>query len=255
VAAAVAAVSDAGHGPAIFIPVNEAKAMEQLAPAVEALTVPRGAYGGAPPIPASDVETIAGSVRLLARSDVRDSLVGEVARVLFTERPAIAAIAPLANRMEAPVTDRGASLPVHPGAAAYIDGDEETFLDKYSDFIYIGAMLLSVLASAAAALMSRLDSVRRLRVEDLIGQLLRLLVAVRVATTSKEIDAMEADVDRILADALAAENAPSMEAHRVTALGLALEHLRHALRDRRAQIEREDAKRSPTARPRLMSGG
>ena len=65
-----------------------------------------------------------------------------------------AAMTPLANRMEEPSTDKAAPFPAHPGAVAYLDGEEETFLDKYSDFIYIGAMLLSVLASAAAALAS-----------------------------------------------------------------------------------------------------
>ena len=59
-------------------------------------------------------------------------------------------------RIEAPNTDKGAALPVHAGSAAYIDDDEQTFFDKYSDMIYIGAMLLGVLASGATAVMGRL---------------------------------------------------------------------------------------------------
>ena len=71
---------------------------------------------------------------------------------------AVAAASPLANRMEEPSTEKSAAFPVHPGAAAYLDGDEESFLDKYSDLIYIGAMLMSVLASAAAALACRMTA-------------------------------------------------------------------------------------------------
>jgi hypothetical protein len=39
----------------------------------------------------------------------------------------------------------------HPGAAAFIDDHMQSFFDKYSDFIYLGIMLLSGLGSGAAS--------------------------------------------------------------------------------------------------------
>ena len=253
VADVVNAAAAAGEGAPVFIPVTESKALAQLSPAFETVVVPRGAYGGAPALPAEDIETVAVSTRLMARSSVRDSLVGDVTRALFSERPAIAAIAPLANRMEAPATAKGSAIPVHPGAAAYLDGEEETFFEKYSDFIYIGAMLLSVLASAAAGLLSRLDSSRRMRTEALIANLLEHLASARGAHTPAELDTLEVDADRILVDALQSDNAKAFEAHRVTALGLALDQVRLAIRDRRGAIQGETY---PAARekPRIVSG-
>ena len=253
VADVVNVVAAAGGGPPNFIPVTESKALAQGSPALETITVPRGAYGGGPTLPPEDYETVAVSTRLLARSSVRDSVVGDVTRVLFANRPAIAAIAPLANRMEAPATNKGSAIPVHPGAAAFLDGEEETFFEKYSDFIYIGAMLLSVMASAAAALISRFDTARRQQVEELIENLLEHLAAARNAQSSGDLDAIEHDSDRILSAALQSGASRALDSHRVSALGLALDQVRLAVRDRRNALE--DA---PTGfvreTPRLISG-
>jgi hypothetical protein len=52
---------------------------------------------------------------------------------------------------------RGAALGrLHPGALAFLDDQEKSFFDQYSDIFYIGAMCLSVLGTAMAAAMARL---------------------------------------------------------------------------------------------------
>ena len=249
----LSAVAAAGQGPPEFIPVMEGKALAQRVPVFEPVEVPRGAFGGATPRPARDIQTIGVSTRLVARAKVADGTVGEMVRILFATRPLIAAAAPLANRMEAPATDKGATLPVHPGAAAYLDGEEETFLDKYSDFIYIGAMLLSVLASAAAALASRLTAANHARSEELMELLLEHLAAAREAASSARLDELEREADTVLGQALEAGSLRHLDTHRVTALGLAIDQVRLAIRDRRRQIEAGD----PTAKfetPRILVG-
>ncbi len=55
-----------------------------------------------------------------------------------------------AAKIEKPDTDKDAALPAHPGAAAYIDGTERTFMDNYSDYIWGAVLLFSVLGSAGA---------------------------------------------------------------------------------------------------------
>jgi len=203
--------------------------------------------------PAADLRTIGVSTRLVARTKAADGTVGEMVRVLFARRPLIAAAAPLANRMEEPSTDKSAAFPVHPGAAAYLDGDEESFLDKYSDFIYIGAMLLSVLASAAAALASRMNAANHARSEELMQLLLQHLATAREAASSARLDELEREADTVLGQALEAGSLRHLDTHRVTALGLAIDQVRLAIRDRRRQIEAGD----PTARvetPRILAG-
>ena len=249
----LSAVAAAGQGQAEFVPVLEGKALAQRSPVFEPVEVPRGAFGGATPRPAQDIQTIGVSTRLVARARVSDGTVGEMVRILFATRPLIAAAAPLANRMEPPSTDKGATLPVHPGAAAYLDGEEETVLDKYSDFIYIGAMLLSVLASAAAALASRLTAANHARSEELMQLLLEHLATAREAASSARLDELEREADTVLGQALEAGSLRHLDTHRVTALGLAIDQVRLAIRDRRRQIEAGDST-SGFETPRILAG-
>jgi len=44
------------------------------------------------------------------------------------------------------------TIPIHPGAAAYFDGEQKDFFDRYGNALYYGPMLLGALASLAAAL-------------------------------------------------------------------------------------------------------
>jgi hypothetical protein len=232
----ISVVASTGGGAPIIVPVDS-KALAQASPALESFEVPRGAFGGAIALPTADLQSLGVSTRLVARSTVPDAVVGEVVRILFARRPTIAASVPIANRMEAPATDKGSALAVHPGAAAYLDDDEETFLDKYSDFIYIGAMILSVMASAVAALASRLTAANSARVEELLENLFVHLANARNAWSPDELDELERDTDRILVEALQQNSLQVLDQHRVTALGLAIDQVRLAIGDRRRYVE------------------
>ena len=218
----------------VFIPVSEAKAMALRAPVFEAMEIVRGSFGGSPPKPAESIETLGVSVRLMAANTMKDSLAGGVTRLLFSNRPSIAQVAPLANQFEAPSTDRGAAIPVHPGAAAYLDDEEETFFDRYSDGIYIGAMILSVLGSAAAAVASRAGSAGKGADNDrLLRRLLDVLRSARTADTLAALDTLEQETDDILIGGIAARSLRVLDPQTINALTLALDQARLAIRERR----------------------
>ena len=238
---AVAVVSAASEGTVNFIPLSESRAIAILSPTLESFDVARGAFGGAPPRPARDMTTISVSTRLVTRGSLRDSIVADIARVMFTQRPAIAATAPSANLMEAPPTDKDAALPTHPGAAAWIDGEEETFLDRYGDYFYIGAMVLSVIASAIAALASRVSAEGHARVESmfesLLGRLLEYISRARESQSPAELEVLEREADALLGEALRIGGGRGLDTHRVAALGLGLDQLRDAIMARRLTMD------------------
>ena len=230
----VAAVSLAyGGASPTFVPIAEAKAIAQRDPGFESTEVVRGAFGGATPKPPETFETLGVTTRLVARASLRDATVGDLVRHLLAARPAVSAIAPAANRIEAPSTDKGEALPTHPGAAAFLDGEEETFFEKYSDVFYIGAMLLSVLGSAAAAILSRMSAQTHVRVETLLARLLEIHRAVRATRDLAEIDRLEHEADEILAATLESHQVRALDGHNVSALSLALHQVRLAIEDRR----------------------
>lgn len=236
----VEAVSAAAQGPggAVFIPIAEAKAIAQRAHGLEATELVRGAFGGDPPRPAAPVETIGVTTRLMARASLRDSVAASLTRLLFSDRIAIAQLSRLANQIEAPPTDKDAALPVHPGAAAYLDDEEQSFFDKYSDYIYIGAMLLSVAGSALAAVATRMNSASHNEFDLLLERLLEILKAARSSNELGELDRLEKDTDEILISGLASRKLHGIDGHGMAALALALDQAREAIRERRGVLIR-----------------
>ena len=219
-----------------LLPVSEAKAMSQLSPAYEVLTLSKGAYGGAGTRPADEMETLGVSTRRVARNTKRDGLVGEITRIVFAERPTIAQTVPLGNWIEAPSTDKGLPLSAHSGTAAYLDGEQETFMEKYSDYIYIGAMVLSVFGSGGAALFSRLNAHQHARIDALLQRLLEILRATREAKSTEDLDELEQEADTILIEALSDGSIRFLDGHRVPALSIAMEQVRVALRRQRTAL-------------------
>ena len=231
----VRAVAAAGGGPPVFVPVAEADAIAQRSPAYDSLEIVRGAFGGSPPRPADEFDTISVTHRLVADKSVAEGAISELTRFFLSERLALASAAPLARHIEAPSTDKGSALPVHDGTAAYIDDEEETFFDKYSDFIYIGAMLLGVLASAATAVMSRMNSHKAALLDSAVRRLIEMLGLARGAPNASALDALQAEADECLAAALNSAAAASDDG-RLKAFGLALDQVRAAIRDRRRAL-------------------
>ncbi len=146
------------------------------------------------------------------------------------------ALDPLALAIEEPSTEKGAALPAHPGSAAYIDDEEESFLDRYSDFFYLGAMLIGVLASGATAIFSRLNAEGTRAVDRLTARLIEILKVVRFAPSLDMMNGLETETDEIVAAALDQSTARSLDERRLGALGLALHQVREAIRDRRAVL-------------------
>ena len=230
----VKAVIAAGGGAPSFISVAEADAIAQRTPSYESTEIVRGTFGGAPPRPAEEFDTLSVTHRLVANENLEQEPIAGLTRFLLTERGSMAASVPLAGRIEAPSTDKGSALPVHPGAAAYIDDEEETFFDKYSDFIYIGAMLIGVLASGATALMSRMNSRRTAVLDDAIGRLVHMLSAARSAQSATELSDLQTEADAHLTKCLDA--ATSIDESRLRVFSLALDQVRDAIRDRQGDL-------------------
>ncbi len=230
----VRAVNVAG-GPPVFVPIPDAEAMALRRPAFEALEVVRGAFGGTPPKPADALQTLSVTYRLVAHSNLDNPTVSELTRRLFQMRTDLVKAIPAADRIEAPNVDKGARLPVHPGAAAYFENEEETFMDRYGDWFYIAAMVLGFGASAVAAVGARMRS-RLHRHAERVEHLLSIVRRAREAATAQALDGLETEADDVFAETLASSSEHADQA-RLTALSLALEHVRHAISERRRALE------------------
>jgi len=244
--AVVTAVTQAADGKPVFIPIPEAEGIAQRSPNYEAVDIVRGLFPGSIPQPAESFHTVGVSTRLVARSTLSDTVAGDLTRILLEARPHLALRVPIAARIVAPPTDKGAPLPIHPGAAAFLDDESESFFEKYSDAFYIGAMVFSVLGSALAAVASRISQLHREGQSEAISRLLEILTEAREAAQIETLHVLEREADMILAHSLkSGRNAPD-----IGALSLMMEQVRHAIVDRRERLA--SVARVPSFEPRLV---
>ena len=230
------AASTRDGGTPTFLAIDSAEAIAQNHPMYEASEIPAGAFGGAPAKPDDEVKTISFTHHIVARKGLSDTTVAAFTRQLFAIRQAVMTEFPLAAKIETPDTDKDAAIPVHPGAAAFVDGEEKTFLDRYSDYIWWGLMALSAMGSAGAWFAGYLKKDERGNNSSLRERLLDMIAAARRSDSAEELDQMQAEADQILRDTLNCFEHGAIEEGALTAFNIALEQFHHAVADRRALL-------------------
>src|SRR5262249_35180586 len=118
---------------------------------MRASTSPRGTLRGAPPDPKDDVTTLKVSFYLVAKKSLDNDLVAGLTQALTSARRDLVGELPILAEVKAPDTDAGAYLPVHPGAAEFYNGTQQSFLDKWSNAIFLAPMALGALVTVLAA--------------------------------------------------------------------------------------------------------
>jgi len=234
-AEAITASTRDGGTPA-FLAIDSAEAIAQNHPMYESAEIPAGAFGGSPGRPDEEVKTISFAHHIVARKGLPESTVAVFTRQLFAIRQAVMAEFPLAAKIETPDTDKDAVIPVHPGAAAYVDGEEKTFLDRYSDFIWWGLMGLSAMGSAGAWFAGYLKKDERSNNSSLRERLLDMLSAARRSDSTDELDQMQTEADDILRNTLHCFEHGAIEEGALTAFNIALEQFHNAVADRKALL-------------------
>jgi TRAP transporter TAXI family solute receptor len=219
-----------------FLAIDSAAAISQNYPAYEASEIPAGAFGGSPARPDDEVKTISFSHHIVARKGLSEATVSTFTRQLFAVRQTLLSEFPLAAKIETPDTDKDAAIPVHPGAAAYVDGEEKTFLDRYSDYIWFSLMGLSLLGSVGAWFASYLKKDERNTNSSLRERLLDMLAVARHSDSTDELDRMQAEADNILRDTLHCFEHGAIEEGALTAFNIALEQFHNAVADRKALL-------------------
>ena len=230
------AITAKARGEPKFLPIDVSETIAQKHPLYEAEEIPGSTFGSSPARPDDKIDTVSVNHLIIAPKSLSETTVGTLTRQLFAVRQALAKELPIAAKIEKPDTDKDAALPAHQGAAAYIDGTERTFLEKYSDYLWGGILVLSGLGSAGAWL--RQYSKRDEKALSTLHRdnLLAMISKVRQAESSEELTAMQSEVDGLLRETLECYDDGAIEQGDLSAIGLVLEQFHHAVADRRVAI-------------------
>ena len=224
------------RGEPTFIAIDVSEAIAHKHPLYEAEEIPGSSFTASPARPDDKVDTLGVNHLIVAPKSLHDATVGAFTRALFNVRPTLVRETPIASKIEKPDTDKDAAIPAHAGAAAYIDGTERTFLDKYSDYFWGAILLLSVLGSVAAWLRHYVKRDERTVTSLHRDKLLAAIAQVRKSDSVEELDNLQADADDFLREMLESYDDGAIEDGDLSAYSLVLEQFHHAVADRRAVI-------------------
>jgi TRAP transporter TAXI family solute receptor len=224
------------RGEPTFLPIDVSETIEHKHPLYESEEIPGSVFNSSPARPDDKIETVGVNHLIVAPKSLSDTAVGAFVRELFAVRPSLAREVPNAAKIQKPDTDKDAALPAHPGAAAYIDGTERTFLDKYSDYLWGGVLLFSVIGSITAWFRHYLKRDERKMNTLHRDKLLAAIATVRKIDSIEELDAMQHEADDILRETLECYDGGAIEEGDLAAYSLVLEQFHHAVADRRAAI-------------------
>jgi TRAP-type uncharacterized transport system substrate-binding protein len=214
----------------VLIPIDSAGAITDVKGPYESFDIPKGTLRGAPPVPDDDVTTLRVGFYLVANRHLNATLVGELTKRLMSVRRDLIGEQPLLAGIAAPDTDPDAFLAVHPGAAAFYNGTQESFMDRYGNAIYLTPMVLGAIASVFAAAW-RFLGVRPVdSAQTTLGALCGLPGRVRKTDDETELASIEEEIDRILHAQLARSadsDESASETHALIAAAHRLDNLIH----------------------------
>jgi TRAP transporter TAXI family solute receptor len=182
----------------VLIPIESAGAIAEKDKAYESFEVPKGTFHGSPPVPSDDVTTLKVSYYLVAKKELDADLITALTKELMNVRRDLIGELPLLSQVAAADTDSDAYLPVHPGAAAFYNGTQLSFLDKWGNAIFLAPMIIGGLLSVLAAAWQFLRADDPGRQERELDTLYAFGSRIRTAQTEAELSGIEREIDTVL---------------------------------------------------------
>ncbi len=229
------AFEDLAHRMGSFsvFPINDSNALEMKISGLYAETLNAGLLSGSPRIPDQDMNTLAVQTMLVAYDDLPEPVIVDVMRVLFENRNDLAVNHNFATHITAPDLDIDAQIPPHGGAIQYTESDVESFMDRYSDLIYLSLSAGSVFVSVGFALFSSLIRVKPCKASEHTHAVVKLVDDMRAAETLSDLDLIEIQLENILKQVLQGLRDGTISSDGLDAFRLGYEHAHTALVERR----------------------
>jgi NMT1-like family len=225
----------------VLLPIESAGAIAQADRAYESFEVPKGTLRGSPPVPEDDLTTLRASFYLVANKNLGNDLITSLTQTIMHVRRELLAEQPIFAQITAPSTDADAYVPLHPGAAAFYNGTQQSFMDEYGNWIYLTPMLLGGAATVLAAAWKFLGLGNPVTILGPLDSLYALGRRIRKAGTEAELSDIEDEIDNILRTQRARSAGGDENAVDDTTLNVAAHRLESLIHDRRAILAKRPA--------------
>jgi TRAP-type uncharacterized transport system substrate-binding protein len=225
----------------VLVPIEAAGAIAQANRAYESFEVPKGTLRGSPPVPEDDLTTLRATLYLVAHKKLGADLITSLTQTIMHARRELLAEQPLLAQITAPSTDADAYVPLHPGAAAFYNGTQQSFMDEYGNWIYLTPMALGGAATVLAAAWKFLGLGGPANPQGPLDTLYALGRRIRNAGTEAELSDIEEEIDAILRGQRARSAGGDETAVDDATLNVAAHRLESLIHDRRTILAKRPA--------------
>ncbi|MBR0799793.1 C4-dicarboxylate ABC transporter substrate-binding protein [Bradyrhizobium jicamae] len=218
--------------------IDSAKSLARKYPAISEETVSTGMLSASPAIPDDDVDTIGLEWLLVAQSQVSTSTAAELARMVYENKAELVLDDGFASRIEPAATDKDAFIMAHQGAAQYINDDTKSFMDRYSDMMYLAAAALSVIGSIFAAIYAKITRIAPEKASELATRVLDIGEQIENTTCIEHLDQLQDELEKILRHAVVGLRDGTVSSDGLETFKLGYEFVRDDIALRRDHLKR-----------------
>src|ERR1700733_12922411 len=225
----------------VLVPIESAAAIAQAERAYESFDVPKGTLRGSPPVPEDDLTTLRATLYLVANKKLGTDLVTSLTQTIIRVRRDLLVEQPIFAQITAPSTDADAPVPLHPGAAAFYNGTQQSFMDEYGNWIYLTPMVLGGVATVLATAWKFLGLGGPATGQGPLDSLYALGRRIRKARTETDLSDIEEENDEILRTQRARSARGDENAVDDSTLNVAAHRLESLIHDRRTMLAKVPA--------------
>ena len=178
--------------------IDLAKAIARKYPAISEETVATGMLSASPAMPAEDVDTIGLEWLLVAQSKLSTTTVSDLARIIYENKAELSLTDGFASKIEPAATDKDAFIVAHPGAAQYINDETKSFVERYSDLMYVALLALSIIGSIFAAIYTKVTRIAPEKASQLATAILDIGERMEYAKSLDALDELQDELETIL---------------------------------------------------------
>jgi TRAP-type uncharacterized transport system substrate-binding protein len=218
--------------------IDEATALARKFPGISEETLSAGMLSSAPEIPDDDLDTIGLEWLSVAQSKMSTTTAGELARAIYENKAALALQDGFASKIEPASTDKDAFINAHQGAAEYINDATKSFMDRYSDMLYLGAGVLSVIGSIFAAIYTKVTRIAPEKASELATAILVIGEKIEHARSLGALEALQDELEAVLRGAIVGLRDGTISTDGLETFKLGYEFVRDEIGMRRDHLKR-----------------
>ena len=218
--------------------IDESAALTRRNPGISEETLATGMLSSTPQIPDDDLDTIGLQWLLVARSMMSSTTAGELARTIYENKAELALEDGFASKIEPADVEKTAFIVAHQGVDEYINDTAKSFLERYSDLVYLGAGALSIIGSIFVGLYTKVTRVAPEKASELATAILDIGERIAHANTLDALDSLQDELEAILRGAVIGLRDGTISSDGLDTFKLGYEFVRDEIGMRRDSLKR-----------------